>query len=288
MNLIAKFRVIASRIRGVLFNQRLERELHDEVRSHIEMQIDDNLRQGMSADQARQAALRKFGGVDQVKERYRYKRSLPFVEITIQDLRYTFRTLRKSPGFLAVAVLSLSLGIGANTAIFSLVDTMLLRSLPVKSPERLVTLKTINPRYSEDVLSYPLYKHVRDTGGIFDGVTASTVVRPLVVAVNGQPETVQIQMVSGNFFSLLGASALAGRTLTSDDDLIPGGHPVAVISYSYWKRRFGLDRSAIGQTIAVKDTSFTIVGVMPPTFFGVNIDTSADTWMPMMMKAQIM
>ena len=285
---MTRIRILIHRIRGLFLKRRLEQDLQDEIRAHLEMQIEDNLRQGMSGKQARQAALRKFGGVDQVKERYRHKRSLPFIEKTLQDLRYAVRTLRKNPSFTAVAVLSLALGIGANTAIFSLVDAMLLRALPVKNPEKLVTLKTINPRNSEDILSYPLYKHIREAQGPFDGVTASTVVRPLSVSLNDQPEMAQIQMVSGNFFSVLGASPLIGRTLGPEDDLVPGGHPVAVISHGYWKRRFGLDQSAIGQTITIKDTAFTIVGIMPSAFFGVSVDSSPDIWMPMMMKTQIM
>ena len=130
--------IFLSRLRGLFTKQKLEHELSDEIQSHIEMQIDDLVRQGMSPEEARYLALRKFGGVDQVKETYRDGRTLPFVETFFRDLRYGLRMLRRSPGMTAVAILSLALGIGANTALFSVVDAVLLKSLPVKDPEQLV------------------------------------------------------------------------------------------------------------------------------------------------------
>src|ERR1041384_2482147 len=136
-----RIRIFLARIRSLFLNRRLEQELDEEIRSHLEMQIEENLRQGMSAEEARYAALRKFGGVDQVKEVYRGRRSLPGVETFIRDLGYGFRMLRRSPGITAVAILSLAVGIGANTALFSVVDAVLLKSLPVEDPERLLVFE---------------------------------------------------------------------------------------------------------------------------------------------------
>ena len=138
---MSRLRIFLSRLRGLFLKRNLEQELADEIESHLEMQIEDNLRRGMSPDEARYAALRQFGGVDQVKEDYRDRRSLPFVETFLRDLKYGGRMLRRSPIVTTVAILSLALGIGANTALFSVVDAVLLKTLPVEAPDRLVVLE---------------------------------------------------------------------------------------------------------------------------------------------------
>ena len=173
-------RIFAHRLRGLFLKRKLEQELEDEIRSHLDMQIEDNLQRGMSQDEARYEALRKFGGIEQVKENYRDRRGLLIIDSTLQDLRYGVRGLLRHKGFTAVAVLSLALGIGANTAIFSLLDVVLLKSLPVEEPEKLVLFgKGENtgptdgfPNKSWDLFSYPFYQEVRQRNGVFSDVAA--------------------------------------------------------------------------------------------------------------------
>jgi predicted permease len=284
-------RVFIHRLRGLFLKRKLEQELEDEIRAHLDMQIEDNLRQGMSPDDARYHALRKFGGVEQIKESYRDRRSLSLVDSTLQDLRYGLRMLRRNPGFAIVAVLSLALGIGANTAIFSLIDAILLKSLPVKNPEQLVFLERSGgapsgPKRSTN-LSYAFFEQLRVQHEALAGVCTSFGGPRINVEVNGEAEVADGQRVSGNFFAVLGVNALLGRTITEEDDKVPGAHPVVVISYNYWQRRFAGDPAIIGKSLALNDYPFTIIGVTPPDFFGVTVGESTDLWTPTMMYAQL-
>src|SRR4051812_21558813 len=172
----------------------------------------------------------------------------------MSDFRYALRTLLKAPAFTIVVVLTLALGIGANTAIFSLTDQVLLRMLPVKSPEQLVLLDgpgAFRGRvFNNGTFSYPMYRDFRDQNTVFDGVLARFPA-PLTLLTNGQVERVNGELVSGNYFDVLGVRAHIGRTFTPDDDRNPGGHPVAVLSHAYWMRRFAGDRSIVNRTIAL-------------------------------------
>jgi predicted permease len=205
----------------------------------------------------------------------------------LQDLKYGLRMLVKDPGFTAVAVITLALGIGANTAIFSLVDAFLLRRLPVKSPEQLVFVNRVSPKGgTEDDFPYPAFEQFRDHNQSFSGLFAwddSNV----AVTVDGQTAMVPGDFVSGTYFDVLGVGAMLGRTFTSDDDQ-PGGKPVAVISYSYWQRQFAGNPAAIGKTIYLGRIPFAVIGVTPPRFFGRNVaGRSADVVLPMFVHPQL-
>src|SRR3954470_17482506 len=197
----------------------------------------------------------------------------------MSDFRYAIRTLRAAPGFTVVVVLTLALGIGANTAIFSLTDQVLLRMLPVKAPEQLVIFDGPGAfrgrTFNNGTFSYPMYRDFRDQNTVFDGVLARFPA-PLTMLAGGQAERVNGELVSGNYFDVLGVRAHIGRTFTPDDDRNPGGHPVAVLSHAYWMRRFAGDRSIVNRTIALNGLPMTIVGVTPPGFAGIVIGESPD------------
>ncbi|MGH9311805.1 MAG: ABC transporter permease [Vicinamibacterales bacterium] len=207
-----------------------------------------------------------------------------------RDVRYAVRTLAKAPGFTAVIVLMLALGIGANTAIFSLLDQVLLRRLPVKNPEELVQLdgpgpfrgRTMNNR----TFSYPMYRDVRDRNEVFSGALARVQV-PMTVTWKGRAERVTGELVSGNFFDVLGARPHAGRLFTQADDTTPGAHPVAILGHGYWTRRFGADPTVLNQSVTLNGYPMTIVGVTAPGFTGVDIGGASDVLVPVMMKAQM-
>ncbi|HMC26396.1 MAG TPA: ABC transporter permease, partial [Verrucomicrobiae bacterium] len=208
----------------------------------------------------------------------------------MNDLKFAFRQLLKNPGFTAVAVLTLALGIGANTAIFSLINAAMLKALPVKNPESIVLLGS---RGKEDNKTdfgfyYPVFRKLREQNQFFDDVAAFASV-PLNVRIDGQPEPmVPGQLISGSYLSLLGVNAVAGRNIAAEDDQVPGGHPVAMISYGYWQRRFARAPSAIGKVVQLNGTSFTIVGVAPPRFFGMEVGSAPEIMAPLMMQPQMM
>jgi predicted permease len=206
------------------------------------------------------------------------------------DFRYALRTLRKTPGFTAVVVLTLALGIGANAAIFSLTDQLLLRLLPVKDPQQLVVLDGpgafMGRTFNNGTFSYPMYRDFRDRNRVFDGVIGRFPL-PLTLAVDGQAERVSGELVTGNYFEVLGVAAAAGRTLTPQDDLVPGGHPVAVLSYNYWTRRFANDPGVVNRTLTLNGLAMTVVGVAPPGFHGIVVGENPDIMVPIMMKAQM-
>jgi predicted permease len=205
----------------------------------------------------------------------------------LQDARFGIRMLARSPGFTAVAVTTLALGIGANTAIFSLIDAILLKTLPVSHPEQLVLLRWESPQAKTDYLPYPTFAQLRDSSHVFAGVFAFYNLG-IATAVDGTPGMAAGQLVSGSYFSVLGVQAIAGRTFTSEEDRVPGGDPVAVISYRYWKRQFALNPAAVGKSITLNGHPFTIIGVTGPGFDGITVGDTREIWVPMMMQAQVM
>jgi predicted permease len=203
----------------------------------------------------------------------------------INDLRYALRMLRKNPGFSCVVVLTLALGIGANVAIFSITDRVLLQSLPVASPDQLVVISSHKPNLEPESsysFSYPMYQDLRDKNDCFSGVIARGGVQ-MAVSYGDLNERVNADLVSGNYFQVLGVKPWAGRLMTQDDDLTPRSHPVAVISYAFWERRFGKDPSIVGKTVLANEYPLTIIGVTPPRFFGIYLSSSPDVWVPLMM-----
>jgi predicted permease len=211
-----------------------------------------------------------------------------------QDIRFGARMLAKHPGFTAIAVLTLALGIGANTAIFSLVSQVLLRRLPVQNPSELVVLRSPGPMRGHvwsdgdeaQSFSYPMYKGLRDTNSIFSGMLARFAV-PASIASRGQTERGSGELVSGNYFDVLGLRPAMGRLFTPDDDRVPGAQPVVILSHAYWTRRFGGDPSVLNQTLLVNNTPLTIIGIAPAGFTGIQVGQSADVFVPLMMKGQM-
>ena len=205
----------------------------------------------------------------------------------LRDLLYSLRSLRKSPVFLAVAVLSLALGIGANTAIFTLINQLILQPLPVKDPEQLVMLAGRGRHYGgnngPDRLSYPMYQEIRDKNQVFSGMFC-TYPSTVSASFEGRTELIGADFVSGNYFPVLGIGAAAGRVFTASDDLVQGGHPLAVLSYGYWRARFGADRNIVGKQIVVNGRSLTIIGVSPAGFDGVEPGRAPQIRIPMTMK----
>ena len=205
----------------------------------------------------------------------------------LQDLRYSLRTLCKSPVFLAVAVLSLALGIGANTAIFTLINQLILQPLPVKDPERLVMLAGRGKHYGgnngPDRISYPMYQEIRDKNQVFSGMFC-TYPSTVSASFQGGTELIGADFVSGNYFPVLGIGAAAGRVFTASDDLIQGGHPLAVLSHGYWRARFGADPGIVGKTIVVNGRALTIIGVSQAGFDGVEPGRAPPIRIPMTMK----
>jgi predicted permease len=206
------------------------------------------------------------------------------------DLRFALRTLRKSPVFTAVAVLSLALGIGANTAIFTLLDQVLLRLLPVKNPRELALLTIRGMEYGNNsggnAMSYPLYRDFSERNAVFTGMFCRFAYT-MNVSFAGRTERADGELVSGTYFPVLGVGAAIGRTFAAEDDVTPGGHPVAVLNYSYWKSRFGGDPNIVGKTIVISAHNYTVIGVAQKDFNGIELGRSPQVFVPMMMKPQI-
>src|SRR5690349_19239746 len=203
----------------------------------------------------------------------------------LTDIRYALRMLIKNPGFAFVVVFTLALGIGANAAIFSLTDKVLLQSLPVAHPEQLAVLSSFNSKGTAKLgssFSYPMYQSLRDKNDVFSGVIARGGAQ-MNVSYGDQTERVRGELVSGNFFEVLGVRPWAGRLFTQEDDRNPGAHPVAVLSYDFWSRRFGKDPNLVGKTILVNEYPLTVIGITPPGFYGVNLSNNPDVRVPLMM-----
>jgi len=284
-----------SRLAGSLSGWRREAQLAAEIESHIQLLTEDNLRRGLSPDDARRAALLTFGGVDLAKERYRDQRGWPALDSVRQDVCYAFRGMRRNPMFTAVAVACLALGIGANTAIFSLFNAVMLRSLPVGDPERLVffrhstyrgdlsAVRRLSSGYGQASLPYATYEafrdHARSLSGVFVFASVGFEGNGLTLGVKGRAVSTDGEMVTGSYFPVLGVSPVLGRAIV-DDDLNPGSPNVAVISHAFWSREFNQDPTAIGGSITINGLPFTIVGVAPPAFAGLH-GAVPDLWVPL-------
>ncbi|MFZ0592267.1 MAG: ABC transporter permease [Bryobacteraceae bacterium] len=259
-----------------------DKERSRELEAYLETEADENIARGMNPHEARYAARRKLGNQTQIREEIYRMNSIAFIESLWQDFRYGLRMLAKNRGFTLVVVLSLALGIGANTAIFSLMNAALLKMLPVKNPEQLVQFKTLDYWFP-----YPMFKEIRERNQVFAGVLAFASIRNIDFEVNGQGGIANGQVVSGNYFPVLGVHTVLGRTITSEDDKVAGGSPVAVISYDYWQRRFGLDPSVAGKKVGLNNSPFTIVGVTAPEFFGLEPGERIDVSVPITMIDQV-
>jgi putative ABC transport system permease protein len=270
---------IQSRIRALFRKRKLDAEMDEEMRSHIEMRTQSNIRAGMKPEEARLAALRRFGRRDSIREECQDQRGVRWIENFFRDVRFGVRQLRKNAGFTTVALLTLALGIGANTAIFSFVNAILLRPLPFKDPERLVMVfEAFQERGShKDAVGAPVLGQWRQLSRSFDGL-AGRGFGDFILTGMGQPETLSGAIVSANTFSLLGVKPLLGRDFLPEEETF-GKHYAAILSYELWNRRFGGDSNIVGQTITVNSQACQVVGIMPPhTFFP---DGNAQIWMPL-------
>ena len=279
---------------------RIEREIDDELAFHIETHARDLVSEGVPPEEARRQALAIFGGMTPIRELTRDATGGRWLEDLLSDVRYAVRSFRHQPGVTVVAILTLTLGIGANTAIFSMVNGLLLRPLPVRDPGRLVLFSdsasegtqssTPPPSGRWDLFSSEVYEYLRSqplplqTIGAF--ASGEQTVALGLPGESTQDLRARAHLVSGNYFDVLGAAPALGRTLSTGDDR-PGTIPVAVVSDLFWRQRLGADPAAIGRTITINGTAFGIVGVMPPEFFGERVRRSPDLWVPLVSQPQV-
>lgn len=276
------------RLRALLRRDLVESELDEELRFHLERQVEKLMQKGLPRDEAIRQASIALGGVEQTKEHCREARGVTLFESFSCDVRYAIRTLRRSPGFVTAVILSLALGIGANTAIYSLMDALMWRILPVKDPQSLLVLTHGQGPDFTGGFTYRQYQLMREQNQSFAGLEAFSSARLNVSIDGGVEPTTEGQLVSGNYFSLLGVNATVGRAIGREDDRIPNGHPVAMISHGYWQRRFGLQPEIIGRNIWISGASFTIIGVTPPEFFGLEVGRAPDIFVPLMMQPSVL
>jgi predicted permease len=295
-----------ARVAGVFAGQRGDRELDEELASHLAYHVDENLRRGMSPDEARRQALFATGGMAFAKEAYRDRRGVPFLHHLGQDFRYARRMMRRDPAFTAVTIVSLALGIGANTAVFSLTDAALLKELPVTRPKELVVLEWtsgaetlarsidgnwhVDPRTGRTTVtsfSVPAFERMREAAKTVSSLFAFAPIEQLNVVTGGYADIADGQFVTGDYYAGLGVGTLRGRLITLADDR-SGSPPVAVITDHYWERRFGRKPSAVGATVNVDGIAVTIVGVTPAEFAGaLDVGDSPDISLPMSLEPEI-
>jgi len=259
------------------FGRRADSDFQAEIEAHIHLEADRLIAEGMSPADAQAAARRALGNVAIVRERFYESRRWLWLEQLSQDLRYGMRSLLKAPAFTAAAALTIALGVGANTAVFSLFDAVLLQSLPVQDPKGLVFLETAGSAGTSGPPPYPCFARLRAETGSFAGMAAFASDESRI-EIDDKPEQVMGQVASGNYFELLGVRPALGRLMVENDESL--SPPIVVISDRYWRRRFGGDPAVIGRTISIRDQAFTIVGVTPPEFMGLQPGTPIDITLP--------
>jgi putative ABC transport system permease protein len=277
------FHRLKSLARWIFRRNEVEGQLHEDVESFIDLSAEARIREGVEPEEARRLARLEIGGVDQTKERVRAYRWGSQLEQVSQDLRYGLRSLIRQPGFTAIVVITLAIGIGANTAIYTVVDATILRSLPFREPDRLMRVSLVAPAVgpflqpNDMIWSYPKYETFRQNQQVFEG---SALYRSVTLNLtgNGEPERLLSEEVSAAYFPVLGIHAAVGRTFSPEEDVTPGQDLVAMISHGLWQRRFGGDRTLVGKTIELDLQQYTVIGVLPAGFQG--LSGPADVWVP--------
>ena len=278
---------IMGAIRNLFRRERADRELDAEIRAHLDLLADEKERAGMKAGEARRAARVELGGVEQVKEEVRSVRAGVRLEQVWQDLRLGFRQLRRNPALSGMAVLALALGIGLNAAVFTLFNALVLRPVQARDAGQVVRLYAgERSQQAENVFSYPEYLLCRDHGTSFSSVAAFAGGRVMHTRATAAPEWLGAQLVSGNFFRLLGTAPAVGRMFLDEEDSAPRAHPVAVISYGQWQSQFEGDAGVAGRTLTLNGTIYTIVGVAPQGFIGTDAEVP-DVWIPLAMSENV-
>jgi len=285
---------VISRLRALWNNvfrrEQLDRELDEELQAYLELASAEKMREGVSPEEAYRDARRDTGGVEQVKESVRDVRAGVWLDRLVQDLRYGVRTLAKNPAFTLIAIATLALGIGANTAMFNLLDQVVLRLLPVRDPERVVIVRETGNHYGNgygpNTISWPMFEDLRDNNQVFSEMFCRF---PATITISGGDRAAQIpaELVSGSYFPILGVGAALGRTIAPDDDAVPDSRPVVVLSYSFWRSYFDGDRSIVGRTINLNSYAMTVIGVAQPGFDGVELGVPAKVFVPIMMKTEM-
>jgi len=272
-------RKIWTRLKATFWKRPFDRALDAEIQFHLDVQIEENLQKGMTPGEARAAARRSFGGLEQMKETYRDQRGFPSLDSVIQDIRFSLRILRRSPGFTLVAVLTMALGIGANTAVFSVVNAVIMRPLRLPDPQRLMVILSTRKAGSEPFWSAQgVYVDWRERSVSFETIAGARATQMILTGAE-QARQVSVAATSYDFFRLMGARPLIGRSFTEDEDQL-GQTPVALLDVGFWRREFGADPKILGRTVVLDEKSFTIIGVMPAdlrfAYFGVT-----DFWIPL-------
>src|SRR5580700_11460434 len=307
MNLFSSLRSMVS---ALFHRSRTDKEMEEELGAHIQDRANDLERSGLPRAEAERQARIEFGGCEKYKEEIREAQGAHFLETLIQDLRLGLRMLRNSPGFAIVAILTLALGIGANTAIFSLINAVMFRSLPVPDPQQLVLLRyaargdaSVNGGYfwggcTEKLgdtasvhagcsFSQPMYEQIHAQQPVFSGVSVFIGSQDLHLVANGRSSRATGNFVGGDFFSTLRLPAQLGRTLEPRDDT-PGAEPVAVLGYGYWRSEFAADPSIVGKSVSLEGAAVRIVGVIARGFTGLDPSSSEDLWLPLSCQPQIL
>jgi putative ABC transport system permease protein len=262
---MGRVRIFALRLLGSVGLRQFEESLDAELRAHVELLTEENIRRGLTPEQARSAAHREFGGLEQAKELYREQRGLPFLDTLLGDLRFALRTLAKRPGFAVVATLTLALGMGATTAVFSVVDRILFRSLPYAHDDRLVSFGLIAPIERNEFMLGSSYVDFRKEPGPFEAITSMAPGTADCDLTEENPVRLDCGLVEQTFLPTLGVQPILGRNFTFDEDR-PNAPPVALLSHALWKRRFGGDPGVLGKTISLNGRATQIVGVLPSRF----------------------
>lgn len=273
--------------------KRSAEDFRAEIEAHLELEADDLKSEGLNADDARWKARREFGNVRAAQERFFLKGRLVWLDKLLRDARFAVRSLLHNPGFAITAILTLALGIGANTAVFSVMNAVLLKSLPVSDPARLVYLRTSTPPRGTGTIdttqtfSYPVYNELRHQDAGLSPVMAYVPLSASKVAVRygAEPEEAEGDMVSGTFFSGLGVNLPLGRGFSEEDET--NHAPIAVISHNYWTRRFARDPEVLGKTLYVNAVPMTIVGIAAAGFEGLEPGGSTDFWIPLQNRREL-